>query len=98
MKVQMSQKSRKLGHPAPRSSSRGRPRCRAEPPEVTLLDYGAGNVRSVRNALKKLGCVVKEVRAFLCFFSAPFNRTQSEQPPFIQQPSTINTYQSPSAV
>lgn len=32
-------------------------------PEVTLLDYGAGNVRSVRNALNKLGCIVKEVCA-----------------------------------
>lgn len=30
--------------------------------EVTLLDYGAGNVRSVRNALKKLGYTVKDVR------------------------------------
>jgi hypothetical protein len=29
--------------------------------EVTLLDYGAGNVRSVRNALAKLDCEVKEV-------------------------------------
>ena len=30
--------------------------------EVTLLDYGAGNVRSVRNAIKKLGCTVKDVQ------------------------------------
>ena len=30
---------------------------------VTLLDYGAGNVRSVRNALKKLGVTVKDVKA-----------------------------------
>ncbi len=28
---------------------------------VTLLDYGAGNVRSVRNALRKLGHTVKDV-------------------------------------
>jgi len=28
---------------------------------VTLLDYGAGNVRSVINALRKLGCAVKRV-------------------------------------
>jgi len=28
---------------------------------VTLLDYGAGNVRSVINALRKLGCAVKLV-------------------------------------
>ena len=28
---------------------------------VTLLDYGAGNVRSVVNALKRLGCTVKTV-------------------------------------
>jgi hypothetical protein len=31
--------------------------------EVTLLDYGAGNVRSVRNALNKLGCKIVEVRS-----------------------------------
>ncbi|EFN59230.1 hypothetical protein CHLNCDRAFT_55988 [Chlorella variabilis] len=29
--------------------------------EVTLLDYGAGNVRSVRNAIKKLGWTIKDV-------------------------------------
>lgn len=29
---------------------------------ITLLDYGAGNVRSVRNAIKKLGCDVKDVQ------------------------------------
>ncbi|MBW1636842.1 MAG: imidazole glycerol phosphate synthase subunit HisF [Deltaproteobacteria bacterium] len=28
---------------------------------VTLLDYGAGNIRSVRNAIKKLGIEVKDV-------------------------------------
>ena len=31
--------------------------------QVTLLDYGAGNVRSVRNAIKKLGFTPKEVPA-----------------------------------
>lgn len=29
--------------------------------EVTLLDYGAGNVRSVRNAIKRLGYEIKDV-------------------------------------
>ena len=29
--------------------------------EVTLLDYGAGNVRSVRNAVRQLGYTLKEV-------------------------------------
>lgn len=29
---------------------------------VTLLDYGAGNVRSVRNAIRALGYELKEVR------------------------------------
>ncbi len=29
--------------------------------EVTLLDYGAGNVRSVRNAIKKLGYSIRDV-------------------------------------
>jgi len=28
---------------------------------ITLLDYGAGNVRSVRNAIRKLGFEVKDV-------------------------------------
>lgn len=40
------------GNAAIRNASRG---------EVTLLDYGAGNVRSVRNAIKKLGYNLKEV-------------------------------------
>lgn len=31
-------------------------------PKVTLLDYGAGNVRSVINALELLGCDVRLVR------------------------------------
>ncbi|CAD7702077.1 unnamed protein product [Ostreobium quekettii] len=30
--------------------------------EVTLLDYGAGNVRSVRNAIRRLGFEVKDVQ------------------------------------
>jgi len=28
---------------------------------ITLLDYGAGNVRSVRNAIRKLGFTVQDV-------------------------------------
>jgi len=32
------------------------------PETITLLDYGAGNVRSVRNAIRKLGYAVKDVR------------------------------------
>lgn len=36
--------------------------CRASgAKEVTLLDYGAGNIRSVRNAIKKLGYTIKDV-------------------------------------
>ena len=31
-------------------------------PSITLLDYGAGNVRSLRNAVKALGYELKEVR------------------------------------
>ena len=30
--------------------------------EITLLDYGAGNVRSVRNAIRKLGYSVRDVQ------------------------------------
>jgi glutamine amidotransferase/cyclase len=36
-------------------------RCGAGSKEVTLLDYGAGNVRSVRNAIKALGYTIKDV-------------------------------------
>lgn len=36
-------------------------RVRAAGKEVTLLDYGAGNVRSVRNAITKLGYTIKDV-------------------------------------
>ncbi|KAF6260117.1 hypothetical protein COO60DRAFT_1294530 [Scenedesmus sp. NREL 46B-D3] len=45
-------------------SKPSRQRCmatRAASKEVTLLDYGAGNVRSVRNAIKKLGYTIKDV-------------------------------------
>ena len=35
---------------------------------VTLLDYGAGNVRSVRNAIRFLGFDIKDV-SFFFFFS-----------------------------
>jgi hypothetical protein len=35
--------------------------ARAAGKEVTLLDYGAGNVRSVRNAIKSLGYSIKDV-------------------------------------
>ena len=34
--------------------------------DVYLLDYGAGNVRSVRNAVKRLGYNLKEVEAKFC--------------------------------
>lgn len=37
---------------------------------VTLLDYGAGNVRSVRNAIKQLGYTLKEVRKRFCTCSS----------------------------
>jgi hypothetical protein len=36
---------------------------------VTLLDYGAGNVRSVRNAIKRLGWTIKDV-SFLSSLSS----------------------------
>jgi hypothetical protein len=39
--------------------------ARAAAKEVTLLDYGAGNVRSVRNAIKKLGYTIKDVSRLL---------------------------------
>lgn len=36
---------------------------------MTLLDYGAGNVRSVRNAIRYLGFNIKDVRLWLLFTS-----------------------------
>ncbi|EFJ41811.1 hypothetical protein VOLCADRAFT_67859 [Volvox carteri f. nagariensis] len=55
----------------PRATSRVPARCRTSSlvckasnsanREVTLLDYGAGNVRSVRNAIKKLGYTIRDV-------------------------------------
>lgn len=44
------------------SQRRGSLRAYCAAKEVTLLDYGAGNVRSVRNAIKALGYTIKEVR------------------------------------
>lgn len=40
-------------------------------PVVTLLDYGAGNVRSVRNAIRHLGFDIKDVIFF--FFLVVFS-------------------------
>ena len=37
-------------------------RANSDTQSVTLLDYGAGNVRSVRNAIKTLGCNLIDVR------------------------------------
>ncbi len=45
----------------PSCSARRSVRVCAAAKEVTLLDYGAGNVRSVRNAIKKLGYTIKDV-------------------------------------
>ena len=50
-------KRRKLSPTPLQAAASGRPL----PSEVTLLDYGAGNVRSVRNALKRIGYTVKDV-------------------------------------
>ena len=54
-----------LAGPARRGARRVVPRrpltVAASKGEVTLLDYGAGNVRSVRNAIIKLGFTVKDV-------------------------------------
>eukprot|EP00238_Polyblepharides_amylifera_P013315 CAMPEP_0196580822 /NCGR_PEP_ID=MMETSP1081-20130531/30777_1 /TAXON_ID=36882 /ORGANISM="Pyramimonas amylifera, Strain CCMP720" /LENGTH=603 /DNA_ID=CAMNT_0041900819 /DNA_START=117 /DNA_END=1928 /DNA_ORIENTATION=- len=48
-----------------RSSCRNKKKCQIfagqSRGEVTLLDYGVGNVRSVRNAIKHLGFTVREV-------------------------------------
>ena len=50
--------------------------------EVFLLDYGAGNVRSVRNAIRKLGFTVKDVRISLpCLnVQSTLHRCQIEKP------------------
>lgn len=48
--------------PAGRPATRRSVACAAtNANEVTLLDYGAGNVRSVRNAIKQLGYTIKDV-------------------------------------
>ena len=47
--------------PSPAQTSRDSGAARLK--EVTLLDYGAGNVRSVRNACRKLGYTLREVVA-----------------------------------
>lgn len=39
--------------------------------EVWLIDYGAGNVRSVRNAVTKLGYVVRDVQSAADVAAAP---------------------------
>lgn len=39
---------------------------------VTLLDYGAGNVRSVRNAIRYLGFHIKDVRFCFCLLVSFF--------------------------
>ena len=57
---------------SPPSAKRSRQDCAratqrtaaASQPGVTLLDYGAGNVRSVKNALKQLGQEWTEVNFF----------------------------------
>lgn len=48
-------------HAAAKPSRRRCISAQAASKEVTLLDYGAGNVRSVRNAIKKLGYSIKDV-------------------------------------
>ena len=45
--------------------------CCSSSKEVTLLDYGAGNVRSVRNAIMKLGFTIKDVRRACTHTSQP---------------------------
>ena len=47
--------------PLVRASSSSSSSSSSSKGEVTLLDYGAGNVRSVRNAIQRLGFTVKDV-------------------------------------
>ncbi|KAG8074318.1 hypothetical protein GUJ93_ZPchr0006g44575 [Zizania palustris] len=55
------------GRPKRRSQRRGTSslyvRASADSNTVTLLDYGAGNVRSVRNAIRHLGFGIRDVRS-----------------------------------
>lgn len=58
----------------PHAAKPSRQRCisiHAARREVTLLDYGAGNVRSVRNAIKKLGYTIKDVSFCCCVDGLP---------------------------
>lgn len=74
--------SRACKHAAAAKPSRQRCVCpRAAAKEITLLDYGAGNVRSVRNAIKKLGYNIKDVStsAVVTFSTRALNlRTKSQ--------------------
>jgi hypothetical protein len=55
--------SQASGRPATRAGRRQAVTAAASSAkEVTLLDYGAGNIRSVRNAIKRLGYTIKDVR------------------------------------
>lgn len=58
-------KSRQRRRNAPRSASA------AAPNEVWLLDYGAGNVRSVRNAVSHLGFTIRDVTTAAELLAAP---------------------------
>ncbi len=66
--------STSIHNPVRAIQAQRRTRCGASPArlivasntkQVTLLDYGAGNVCSVRNAIKKLGYSIRDVRG-LC--------------------------------
>ena len=50
--------------------------------QVTLLDYGVGNVRSVRNAIKALGFSVREVAS-----PADLRNAERLVPPSLSPPS-----------
>lgn len=55
------------GRALPHMSTRRNISCakaaRSGDSSVTLLDYGAGNIRSIKNAIKKLGYSIKEVES-----------------------------------
>ncbi|KAK0600816.1 hypothetical protein LWI29_018675 [Acer saccharum] len=45
----------------------------SEPSVATLLDYGAGNVRSVRNAIRHLGLILKMLPTVYSLFAQGYD-------------------------
>ena len=72
-------------HRAKRRRTAAAPAAQSEHRQVTLLDYGAGNVRSVRNALRRLGYEVKDVRPQIRADLAPPAQGRGAESPSVER-------------